>query len=76
MSSGFSIGQKLFYRDLDAPAPENPAAITTLAASRGPNTGITARVSRSQNPEKTRSSPIPYAGHDASKYLSQGVLRK
>ncbi|KAK4283579.1 hypothetical protein QN277_000515 [Acacia crassicarpa] len=69
------IGQKLFYRDLDAPAPENPATITTLAASRGPTTGVTARVSRSQNPEKTRSSPIPYAGHDASKYLGQGVLR-
>ncbi|XP_028781673.1 uncharacterized protein LOC114737855 [Neltuma alba] len=47
-----SAGKKLFYRDLDAPAPENLAAITTLAASRDSTTGITARVSRSQNPEK------------------------
>ncbi|XP_054786650.1 SAC3 family protein B isoform X2 [Prosopis cineraria] len=70
-----SVGQNVFYGHLGAPAPENLATITTLAASRDSTSGITARVSRSQNPEKIRSLPLPYAGNDASKYPGQTVLR-
>lgn len=75
-SPGCSDGQELSYRDLDAPAPERLPAITTLVASRDSTAGITARVSRSQNPERTRSPPLQYVGDDASKYTNQTVLKK
>ncbi|KAF7837198.1 SAC3 family protein B [Senna tora] len=47
-----------FNKDLDAPTPETPkAAVTTFVASRDSTTSVTARVSRTQNPERKRAPP-------------------
>ncbi|XP_027356089.1 SAC3 family protein B isoform X2 [Abrus precatorius] len=73
-SSTWSGGQKLFYKDLDAHTPERPTSATTYIAPHDSMTGVTARVSRFPNPERTRS-PISYADVDALENSDQIVLR-
>ncbi|CAL0334639.1 unnamed protein product [Lupinus luteus] len=59
-SSGWSDGQKLSYRDLDTHTPQRSTPVTPLIASRDSTAGVTVRVPRSSNPERSRI-PISYA---------------
>ncbi|KAK7303203.1 hypothetical protein RJT34_14105 [Clitoria ternatea] len=73
-SSSWSDGQKPLYKDLDAHAPERSTPATTFIVSRDSMSGVTARVSRFPNPERTRS-PVSYADVDALGNSDQTVLR-
>ena len=61
---------------IDALPPERPSAVTTVVASRDSTAGISARVSRYQNPEMTRSPPVVYVDDEVSRKSGQTVLRK
>ncbi|KAL2588602.1 hypothetical protein GLYMA_13G211900v4 [Glycine max] len=63
-SSSWSDGQKLLYKDLGTHIPERPSPVTTFIATHDSTTGVTARISRFPNPERTRSPPISYSDLD------------
>ncbi|KAG4948708.1 hypothetical protein AAZX31_15G096200 [Glycine max] len=65
-SSSWSDGLKPFYKDLGTHTPERPSPVTTFIASHDSATGVTARISRFPNPERTRSPPISYADLDTN----------
>ncbi|XP_057431325.1 SAC3 family protein B isoform X2 [Lotus japonicus] len=73
--SAWGDRQKLLYNDLDTHAPERPSSVTTFIASRDSMSGVTARVSRFPNPERTRSPPISYADVVGLRNSSQTFVR-
>lgn len=69
-------GQKLFYKNLDVHNPERSIPFTTIVASHDTTTGVTTRISRFPNPERTRSPPISYADVDALRNSDETTMAR
>ena len=63
--------QRSLYKDYEAQIHQGSSA--SLLASRNSGTNITARVARTQNPERTKSPPSLYPNSDIAGYSSQPV---
>ncbi|MED6133380.1 hypothetical protein PIB30_027805 [Stylosanthes scabra] len=74
-SSGWSNVQRPLYRDLETHTPVRSTPVTTFIASRDSTNGVTARVSRFPNPERTRSPPVSYEDLDDLRDPGQTVQR-
>ncbi|XP_057754943.1 SAC3 family protein B isoform X1 [Arachis stenosperma] len=74
-SSGWSNVQRPFYRDLETHTPVRSTPVTTFIASRDSTNGVTARISRFPNPERTRSPPVSYEDLDDLRDPDQTVQR-